>query len=136
MVSKDAISSTLTEAIGDMRRLMAFADTAGWRVVGDSADSDAKTVVVVAQATNGSGEDVSSDSQEFTLHVDLTAAAVITAVDIADRMNQSRQPAWGIVGAPGDIAPFMTSATGCKRVWRSGTAMACKDEVKSGSARS
>ena len=126
MVAKHAVSSALTEAIADMRRLMAFADTAGWRVVGEGAE-DAKTVKVVAQATNGTGDDVSSDSQEFTLHVDLTNEAVITAVDVADRLNTVRAPAWGMIASPDDVAA-MASATGRTRVWRPGAAMAGEDE--------
>ena len=129
LVAKQAVSTALMEAITDMRRLMAFADTAGWRVVGGSAE-DAKTVVVVAEATNGTGDDVSSDSQEFTLHVDLTGVtggAVITTIDISDRLNTARAPQWGMVASPDDVAA-MTSATGRTRVWRPGMAMACEDE--------
>ena len=126
LVAEHAVSSALTEAIADMRRLMAFADTAGWRVVGHSAE-DAKTVKVVAQATNGTGDDVSSDAQQFTLHVDLTGEAVITAVDISNRLNTVSAPAWGMVASPDDVAA-MRCTTGRTRVWRPGTAMACEDE--------
>ena len=90
LVAKDAVTAELETAIKDIQRLMAFADTAGWKM-GDSAVSDANpsSTSVVAFATNGSGDDYSTDKQEFSLSIDVTAARPITKVVVHDRVNVS-----------------------------------------------
>ena len=90
LVAKDAVTAELETAIKDIQRLMAFADTAGWKM-GDSAVSDANpsSTSVVAFATNGSCDDYSTDKQEFSLSIDVTAARPITKVVVHDRVNVS-----------------------------------------------
>ena len=64
-----------------MRREMAFADVASWRLKAAAAD----TAVVGALATTGSGVNSHTLSQEFTLHVELARARPITRVDASER---------------------------------------------------
>ena len=103
LVAKPAISPALTDAIANMRRLMAFADTAGWQVIDDS-DKEASSVVIVARASNGTGENASTASQEFTLHVDLTETPPITRIDASQRVNKSSSPEWVMMPSHEDVA--------------------------------
>ena len=114
LVAEQAVSSDIKEAIADMRRLMAFADTAGWRI---ASAEDAKAVVV-AHATTGAGDNASTDSQEYTLHIDITGAPPISAVSVSERVNTATMPKWGIIATPDDVATMASR--------RPGTAMACE----------
>lgn len=71
LVVDTARTDELRQALSEMQSLMALADTAGWHVdaVGDT------TAVIVAQATTGNGYDqqMSTERQAFTLHVDARA---------------------------------------------------------------
>ena len=87
----DAITEELTETMGAMRRLMALADSASWRVA-DAAESSA---VVAARATTGSGDDSSTDTQQFTLHVDVAAARPITSIVPHPRGDAGREASFG-----------------------------------------
>ena len=87
LVAEDALTPALTEAFGDMRRLMAFADTAGWQAAEQQASSSA--AVLAAHATTGSGDETSTETQEFTLTIDLSAPRPITGISVGDRVNSS-----------------------------------------------
>jgi hypothetical protein len=87
LVAKDASTAELLQAFGDMRRLMAFADTAGWRVAEKSKQGASAQSIIVAHATTGSGDETSTETQEFALTIDVTAPSPITRIDVGDRVN-------------------------------------------------
>ena len=101
LVANDAINEELTQAIGNMRRLMAVADAASWRI----ADVAESSVVVVATATTSSGDDSSTHRQPFTLHIDVAAAThPIT--------NITTQPITNITAHPQPEASNQTASLG------------------------
>ena len=124
LVVPQAVSSDIMEAIADMRRLMAFADTAGWRV---ASAEDAKAVVV-AHATIGTGDDASTDSRAITLHIDVMGERPISALAVSERVTTQSMPEWGMIAAPDDVAT-MASGTSRSQAWRPGTLMACEADV-------
>ena len=75
------LTAEVADAFAAIRRVMAFADSADWRVASVSESS----AVVVAFATDGSGASSSTERQEFTLHVDLAASCPITKIDVHGR---------------------------------------------------
>ena len=105
-----------------MRRLMAFADSAGWRV----ASAEGAKAVIVAYATTGQCDDTSTDSREFTLHIDVTEPPIST-VTVSERVNTSTMPEWGMVASADDVAT-MAWATGGGRARRPGTTALGVDE--------
>ena len=88
LVAMDALTPQLTEAFGDMRRLMAFADTAGWRVA-EQRKPIPSAAVLVAHATTGSGDETSTETQEFTLTINLSAPRPIIGISVGERVNSS-----------------------------------------------
>ena len=88
LIALDALTDELVREFGGMRRLMAFADTAEWTVT-NVTDT---TAVIVATATAGAigTDEGSTDTQAFTLHVDLGASPrPITRVVVHSRYNTS-----------------------------------------------
>ena len=77
LIQADALTDELNEALGSMRRLMSFADgfPTGWTMTETHEAVAPNVVVVVATATSGRGDDISTEKQEFALHVDLTSAS-------------------------------------------------------------
>ena len=114
LVAEQAVTPELTQAIADMRRLMAFADVAGWTIMGGNpGDATGHVAVVVARATTGSGDDASTDSQEFTLQIDISSAAPITRVDVSERVNATRRPEFEIVATQDDVASMHAGTGTC-----------------------
>ena len=96
LIAINAATDELSQVLGSMRRLMAFADghPTGWAVAESQHDAAApNVVVVVAMATTGRGDDTSMEKQEFTLHVDLTSSSKpITKVTWTARQKQEKGP--------------------------------------------
>ena len=76
LVANGAMDEDATEALNSMRRLMQFADSASWML----ADRSASLAVIVATATTGTGDDSTTDTQQFTLHIDIAAERPITSI--------------------------------------------------------
>jgi hypothetical protein len=81
MVAEEMLTEQLLDMFASVQREMTFADAANWRL----KTSTESTATVVAMATTGSGVDSCTQLQEFTLHIDLTAARPIISVDVHER---------------------------------------------------
>ena len=80
MVAASATTEELRAALQQLRRLMADADSAGWRVA-DANETEGRALVV-ASAVRSRGPDERAQSQEFVLSIDITAACPIAEIVI------------------------------------------------------
>ena len=88
LVAVDAVNEELAEQFKSMRRLMAFSDAASWSVASNDAISwSESTIDIVATARTGEGDELSTNTQHFTLHIDVKAMRPIVEIVAGQRFN-------------------------------------------------